>query len=67
MNYSASHPDAVADYIRSSMILHIYPDASYISEPEALSRAGRYFFLGPKSSNNTPITAIPPENGSVHV
>ena len=65
LNYSATHPDAVTEYRKSGMILHIYLDASYISEPEAQSRAGRYFFLGPKS--NTPIQEIPPENGPVHV
>ena len=47
------------------MILHIYSDASYISEPEARSRSGRYFFLGPKY--HTPIQEMRPENGPVHV
>ena len=58
-NYSASHSEAVPEYIRSGMILHIYSDAYYISEPEARSRAGGYFFLGPKSSNNIPIIEMP--------
>ena len=52
LNYSATHPDAVIEYRRSVMIIHIYLDAYYISEPEARSRAGGYFFLGPKP--NTP-------------
>ena len=43
LNYSATHPDAVIEYIKSGMILHIYADASYISEPKAQSRAGGYF------------------------
>ena len=47
------------------MILHIYSNVSYISEPEAWSRYRGYFFLGPKS--NTPIQEMPPENGPVHV
>ena len=47
------------------MILHIYSDASFISEPEARSRSGGYFSLGPKSK--TPIHYIPPKNGPVHV
>ena len=46
------------------MILHIYSDASYISELEAQSRAGGYFFLGPKS--NIPIQETPTDNGPVH-
>ena len=47
------------------MILHIYSDASYISEPEAQSMSGGYFFVVPKP--NTPIQAILPENGPVKV
>ena len=60
-----SHPDAVIEYRRSRMILHIYSDSSYILEPKTHRRSGGYFFLGPKS--NTPITAMPPENYPVHV
>ena len=48
LNYRATHPDAVTEYRRSGTIPHIYLDASYISEPEARSRVGVYFFLGPK-------------------
>ena len=33
LNYSATHPDAITEYRKSVMILHIYSDASYISEP----------------------------------
>ena len=49
LNYSATHPDAIKEYIKSGMIIHIYSDASYISESEAKIRAGGYFFLGPNS------------------
>ena len=31
LNYLATHPDAVTEYRRSGMILHIYSGASYIS------------------------------------
>ena len=58
LNYSTSHPDAVTEYRRSGMILHIYSDASYISEPDARSRAGGVF-ISPKSSNKPLITEIP--------
>ena len=58
LNYSVIHPDEVTEYIRSGMIIQIYSDESYISEPEARSRLGGYFFLGPKS--NTPIQAMTP-------
>ena len=47
------------------MIIQIYSDASYISEPEARSRAGGYFFLGTKF--NTLIQDITPYNGPVNV
>ena len=33
LNYSATHPDEVIEYRKSGMILHIYLDKSYISEP----------------------------------
>ena len=45
LNYAASHPDAVIKYFASDMILHIHTDASYLSESEARSRAGGYFFV----------------------
>ena len=45
LNYSASHPDAVAEHMRSSMILHKYSDVSYISELEVRGRADGYFPL----------------------
>ena len=50
---------------KSGMILHIYSGTSFIAEPEARSRTGGYFFLGPKSK--TPIQEMLPENGPVHV
>ena len=65
LNDSAAHRDEVTEYRRSGMIFHIYSDASYISEPEARSRASGYLFLGTKS--RTPIQAITLENGPVHV
>ena len=65
INYRATHPDEITEYKKSGMILHIYSDASYISEPEARSRARGYFFLGP--NYKTPIQEMPPENRPVHV
>eukprot|EP00957_Ditylum_brightwellii_P202448 15330222-Ditylum_brightwellii.AAC.1 len=43
LDYCATYPDAVLRYHRSDMILHVYSDASYLSEPEARSRAGGHF------------------------
>ena len=65
LNYSATHSDAVIEYRRSGMILHVYSDASYLSEPEAQSRSGENSFLGP--TFNTPIHAMPPENIPVYL
>ena len=50
---------------KSRMVIHIYSDASYISEPEAQSGAIGYFVLGPKY--NIPMQEIPPDIGPVHV
>ena len=65
LNYITTHPDTITEYRKSGLVLHIYSDASYISEPEARSRAGEYFFLGTKY--NTRIQDMPPENVPVHV
>ena len=65
LNYSATHPDAIIEYRKSEIIICVYSDASYISEPEARSRAGGYFLLGPNSK--TPIQDMPLENGPVRV
>ena len=35
LNYRATHPEAVTQYIKSGIILPIYLDASYILESEA--------------------------------
>ena len=58
LNYSETHTYTSTEYMRSRMILHIYSDSSYISEPEAKSRAGGHFLPGPKF--NAPIQLIPP-------
>jgi Reverse transcriptase (RNA-dependent DNA polymerase) len=60
LNYAATHPDAVIRYKASDMILHIHSDASYLSESQARSRVGGFFFLGTNSKE-------PPINGAIHV
>ena len=35
LNYRATNIDAIIEYRKSGMILHIYSNVSYISEPEA--------------------------------
>jgi hypothetical protein len=60
LNYAATHPNAVIRYKASDMILHIHSDASYLSEPQARSRVGGFFFLGNGTTN-------PPLNGALQV
>jgi hypothetical protein len=71
LNYCATHPDAVVRYHASDMALHVHSDASYLSETQARSRIGGYFYLSnhlpdplkPPTADST----LPPINGPVHV
>ena len=65
LNYSTTYTELITENRKSGMIIHIYSDASYISELEARSRTRRYFFQGPNSK--TSIQYMPPDNGPVHV
>jgi hypothetical protein len=58
LDYLATQEEAVLTYNSSEMILAAHSDASYLSEPNARSRAGGHFFL----SNNA---EIPPNNGAI--
>jgi hypothetical protein len=51
LNYCNTHPETKIRYHASDMILHTHSDASYLSETEAKSRAGGFFYMG--SSINT--------------
>jgi hypothetical protein len=67
LNYAATHPNAILRYTASGMILHIDSDASYLSEAEARSRAGGYFYLS-DHVNVDDKTAPPPKlNGAIHI
>jgi hypothetical protein len=46
LNYCNTHPETKICYHASNMILHIHSEASYISENEAKSRAGGFFYMG---------------------
>ena len=63
LNYAATHPEAIIRFHASQMILHVHSDASYLSETEARSRAGGFFFLSDHPDKNP----NPPLNGAVHV
>ena len=58
LDYAATQEDAVLTYRASDMVLAIHSDASYLSEPNARSRAGGHFFM----AANVP---IPQNNGAV--
>ena len=67
LDYAATNPSAVIQYKASDVILHIYSDASYLSEPRARSRTGGHYYISslptdPKKSPNLP----PPANGPIH-
>lgn len=46
LDYLATHPDAVMIFRAFDMILDLRSDVFYLSEKNAKSRIGSYFFLG---------------------
>ena len=58
LNYVATHPNATIRYNKSDMILHVHSDTSYLSEPQARSRACGHFYLSNQNS--------PKSNGPIH-
>jgi hypothetical protein len=68
LNYAISHPNATIRYISSDMLLHIDSYASYLSLPQARSRAGGLHYLSSASGDPSKApTVTPPLNGPVHV
>ena len=58
LDYIATQEEAVLTYSASNMKLAVHSDASYLSEPQACSRAGGHFFLSNEAT-------IPANNGTV--
>ncbi len=58
LDYLGTQEEAILTYNASKMVLAAHSNASYLSKPDARSRAGGHFFL---SSNST----IPQNNGAV--
>ena len=58
LDYAATQEEAIITYRASDMVLAAHADASYLSEPNARSRAGGHFFL---SSN----CQYPANNGAI--
>jgi hypothetical protein len=71
LNYAATHPDGILQYHASDMVLHVHSDASYLSESQARSRSGGFFYLSsgdPKFTTTIdPNSPPPPENGNILV
>ena len=66
LDYCASNPEAKIRYHASDMVLWAMSDASYLSEPNAKSRAGGLFFLSNNIENpGTPPKTPPKLNGIV--
>jgi len=58
LDYMATQEDAILTYAASDMVLAIHSDASYLSEPNARSRAGGHMFMASDDQN-------PKNNGAV--
>jgi hypothetical protein len=56
LNYCNTHPETKIRYHASDMILHIHIDASNLSENEAKSRAGGFFYMGSDTKTDTKLT-----------
>jgi hypothetical protein len=56
LNYCSTHPDTKLRYHASGMILNIHSDASYLSERDAKSRAGGFFYMGSSADTANKLT-----------
>jgi hypothetical protein len=56
LNYFNTHPGTKIRYHASDMIIYIHSDASYLSERDAKSRAGRFFYMGNISDTSKKLT-----------
>ena len=51
LDYLATHPNALVRFRASDMVMNIHSNASYLSKPEAKSRACGQFFMGSLSKD----------------
>ena len=67
LDYAATNPSAIIQYKAGNMILHIYIDSSYLSEPRVCSCTGghNYLSLLPTDLKKYP-NFPPPANGPIH-
>ncbi len=62
LDYLATHPNATVKFCASDMVMNIRSDASYLSKPNARSRACGHFFMGSLPTDEKPIKL----NGAFH-
>ena len=67
LEYADTNPNAIVQYKAIDMVLHIYSDESYLSEPRARScNGGQYYLIllpsDPTKAPNHP----PPSNVPIH-
>ena len=62
LNYLATNPDAMIQFMTSDMVLNIHSNALYLSEHNAKSRAAGYFLLSCLPRDGQPICL----NGEIH-
>jgi hypothetical protein len=60
LNYCNTHPETKIRYHASDMILYIHSESSYLSEIEAKSRVGGFFYMGSSTHTNKK-----PTNGAI--
>ena len=61
LNYTAINQNAAIRYTKGNMIPYAHSDASYLSEPQARSRVGGFFYLG---NQHEPADHPPPTDRS---
>jgi hypothetical protein len=59
LNYCNTHPETKIRYHAYDMILHIHSDDSYLSENEAKSRSGGFFYMGSNTKTDKKLTNGP--------
>jgi hypothetical protein len=64
LEHAATNLNAIIRYKQSKMVLNIHGDASYLTEPQAQSRAGGIFNMSEKLCLNNPIPTL---NGAIHI
>lgn len=64
LNYAATHHGAIIYYHKRNMVLHIYSDVLYLSEPKDCSRSRVLHFLISRSEYLLPNNLL---NGAIHV